>query len=133
MTTMILSKGETSVTFGTWCNPIISVEYTYAEGAEMSLSQWGYAQFDKATCPATRKWIVDCIAVTAIRDTFRLMIETMDDQVMDPNYNGLLTLVDNRHTNLTFFVFIPLKEYSESPSGERWSLKFPLFQIKKRD
>lgn len=131
MTTLIISKGDVSVTIGTWCNPIISTTYTFLQGAELSYGQFGLPRFDRQTCPLKSKWTVQCYLVDNVKNTFLDLIKTADLNALDDNLSWLLTMTDNIDTKDTFTncIFIPVNEYSETVIGQRWSVDFSIYQV----
>lgn len=131
MTTLIISKGDTAVTIGTWCNPIISSTYTFLQGASLSYGQFGFPRFDRQTCPFKSKWTVSCYLVEGTRDILLDLIKTADLNALDNDLGWLLTMIDNIDTKDTFTdcIFIPVDEYSQKVIGKRWSIEMSIYQV----
>jgi hypothetical protein len=131
MTTLIISKGDTAVTIGTWCNPIISTSYNLLQGAELSYGQFGFPRFDRQTCPLKSKWTLTCYLVDNVKETLLDLIKTADLNALDDDLGWLLTMTDNIHTKDSFIncIFIPVNEYSESVIGNRWSIELSIYQV----
>jgi hypothetical protein len=131
MTTLIISKGDVSVTIGTWCNPIISTTYNITQGAELSYGQFGFPRFDRQTCPIKSKWTVQCYLVDNVKNTLLDLIKTADLNALDDNLNWFLNMTDNIHTKdlFTNCIFIPVNEYSETAIGQRWSIDLSIYQV----
>ena len=131
MTTLIISKGDVSVTIGTWCNPIITTTYNFLQGSELSYGQFGFPRFDRSTCPLKSKWTLNCYLVENVKNTLLDLIKTADLNSLDDNLNWLLTMTDNIHTKDTFTncIFIPVNEYSENVIGQRWSVDLSIYQV----
>lgn len=131
MTTLIISKGDTAITIGTWCNPIITTTYTPLQGSELGYSQFGFAQFTRSVCPFKSKWAVRCFLIESVKQTFFQLITTADSFSLDHNYNWLLTMTDNIHRKQTFTskIFIPVNEYSEVVIGARWDVNFTMLEV----